>query len=109
MEAHSLRLHLAIALKEHEIRRACTAVEHILRAADILDDLHPAALEQVRDYCSDYVKGSKGKDTFSEFKRAYINMVVEHLENARQMERMTYRGITGKDWLDEAGEDQDKH
>ena len=73
METHSLRLYLSTALKEHEIRRACTAVEHILRAADILDDLHPVALEQVRDYCSDYIKGRH--DTFSEFKHAYINMV----------------------------------
>jgi hypothetical protein len=102
MEAHSLRLHLSIALKEHEIRRACTAVEHILRAADILDNLHPAALEQVRDYCNDYTKGRH--DTFSEFKHAYINMVIEHLENARQMERKFYGGITGEDWPDEDDE-----
>ena len=108
MEAHSLRLHLGIALKEHEIRRACTAVEHILRAADILDDLHPAALEQVRDYCSDYVKGRKGNDTFSDFKHAYINMVVEHLDIAREMERKFFGGITGEDWPDE-DEGQHKH
>src|SRR5258707_764179 len=34
MESESLRLHLAIALKAPEIRRACCAVEPILRAAD---------------------------------------------------------------------------
>src|SRR5215470_20015817 len=108
MEAHSLRLHLGIALKEHEIRRACTAVEHILRAADILDGLHPAALEQVWDYCSDYVKGRKGNDTFSDFKHAYINMVVEHLDITRQMERQFYGGITGENWHDE-DESQHEH
>jgi hypothetical protein len=74
-----------------------------MRSADILDQMPPEALEQIRDYCSDYVKG---KDTFSEFKRAYINMVVEHLENARQMERMTYRGITGKDWPEDEVQEQ---
>src|SRR5712672_3577173 len=97
---------LAPALKNHDIRRACCAVEAIKRSADILDQMPPEALEQNRDYCYEYSKGRKGKDTFSEFKHAYINMVVEHLDNARQMERMTYRGITGKDWIDEPGEDQ---
>jgi hypothetical protein len=77
-----------------------------MRSANILDQMSPEALEQIRDYWSDYVKGRKGQDTFSEFKHAYLNMVVEHLNNARQMERMTYRGITGKDWIDEPGEDQ---
>ena len=79
-----------------------------MRSANILDQMPPEALEQIRDYCSDYVKGSKGKDTFSEFKRAYINMVVEHLENARQMERMTYRGLTGKDWPENEVQEQHK-
>jgi hypothetical protein len=60
MERHSLSLHLAIALKNHEIRRACTAAEHILRAIEILDDLPPEALEVVRDYCDDYNNGRTG-------------------------------------------------
>jgi hypothetical protein len=106
MEAHSLRLYLSTALKEHEIRRACTAVEHILRATDILDDLHPVALEQVRDYCSDYIKGRH--DTFSEFKHAYINMVVEHLDITRQMERQFYGGITGENWPEDEVQEQHK-
>ena len=80
-----------------------------MRSADILDQMPPVALEQIRDYCTDYVKGRK--DTFSEFKHAYINMVIEHLDNARKTERMMYRGITGRDWLNETGEDegQDAH
>jgi hypothetical protein len=90
-----IRLHLADALRNHEIRRACTAVEHILHAADILDELHPSALEQIRDYCTEYNKGRKGK--FSEFKRAWIAMVVEHLDDARLRERRLYTGITGKE------------
>ena len=38
-------------------------------------------------------------------------MVIEHLDNARKTERMMYRGITGRDWLNEPGEDegQDAH
>jgi hypothetical protein len=100
----TIRAHLPFSLANQEIRRACTAVEHILSAGNILDELPPEALEAIRDYCSDYIKGRKG--AFSEFKRAYINMVVEHLENARQMERMTYRGITGKDWPEDEVQEQ---
>jgi len=100
-----IRALLPSALKNHDIRRACCAVEAIFRSADILDQMPPAALEQIRDYCSDYLKDSR-EDSFSEFKRAYIKMVIEHLDNARQTERMLYRGITGRDWLNEPGEDE---
>jgi phytoene/squalene synthetase len=96
MEEHSLRLHLKPALSTPEIRRAACAVEAIFRAADILDHEPPAVLEAVRDYCTDYNKGRKG--TESEFKAAWIKLVVEHLESARQMERKFYTGITGEDW-----------
>ena len=100
---------LPSALKNHDIRRACCAVEAILRSADILDQMPPECLEQIRDYCSDYIKGRK--DTFSEFKHAYIKMVIEHLGNARKTERLAFRGITGREWLNEPGEDgsQDTH
>ena len=95
METHSLRLYLADSLKEAEIRRTCCAVDAILRAGTILDELSPTSLEQVRDYCSEYNKGGKG--TFSEFKHAYINMVVEHLNDARMTEHRLFQGLTGKD------------
>ena len=95
METHSLRLHLGTALKEAEIRRTCCAVEAILRAGTILDELSPTCLEQVRDYCSDYNKGRKG--SFSEFKHAYIDMVVEHLNDARLRERRLFSAITGQE------------
>ncbi len=93
MEPHNLQLHLAIALKEPEIRRACCAVEAIFRAGTILDELSPTVLEQVRDYCTDWNKGRKG--TFSEFKHAWIDMVTDHLNNQRLQERRLYHGITG--------------
>ena len=101
---------LPSALKNHNIRRACCAVEAIYRSADILDQMPPTALEQIRDYCNDYLKGGQ-HDSFSEFKRAYIKMVIEHLDNARKTERLIFRGITGRDWLNEPGEDegQDRH
>jgi hypothetical protein len=86
---------LAVALKNHEMRRACTAVEHILRAAEILDDLPAAALVQIRDYCDDYIKCSAG--AFSDFKRAYIRLVVDHLGDMRVRERRLFQGITGRD------------
>src|SRR6266853_702436 len=94
MEPHDLRLHLAIALKEPEIRRACCAVEAIFRAGTILDELSPAVLEQVRDYCTDWNKGRKG--SFSEFKHAWIDLVADHLNEQRMTERRLYHGITGR-------------
>jgi hypothetical protein len=103
MEPESFSFHLAVALKNHEIRRACTAVEHVLQPADILEDLPPAALEQIRDYCDDYIKGSKG--VLSDFKRAYIGLVVDHLSNMRIRERRLFQGITGKDEQEETGKE----
>src|SRR5258705_11481991 len=67
----------------------------ILRAGTILDELSPTCLEQVRDYCSDYNRGRKG--SFSEFKHAYIDMVVEHLNDARLRERRLFSAITGQE------------
>jgi hypothetical protein len=95
MVAENFALHLSVALKNHEIRRTCTAVEHILRAAEILDGLPPAALEQIRDYCNDYIKGRT--NSFSDFKRAYIKLVVDHLSDMRLREHRLFQGITGKD------------
>jgi hypothetical protein len=89
----TIRAHLPFSLEHQEIRRACMVVEHILRAADILDDLPPSALEAIRDYCSHYIKDRKGK--FSDFKRAWVDMVVEQLNDARLRERRFYTGITG--------------
>jgi hypothetical protein len=94
----TMRAHLSSALRDHDIRRACCAVEHIMRSAEILDDLPPVALEQIRDYCTDYLgRGSR----FSEFKHAYINMVCEHLNDARLRERTLYTGITGREDYEE--------
>jgi hypothetical protein len=101
MEIESFSVQLAVALKNHEMRRACTAVEHILRAAEILDDLPAAALEQIRDYCDDYIKCRTG--AFSDFKRAYIKLVVNHLSDMRDRERRLFQGITGKDEQEETG------
>jgi hypothetical protein len=79
-------------------------VEHILRAADILDDLPPSALEAIRDYCSDYTKDRTGK--FSDFKRAWIDMVVEHLNDARLRERRFY--TAGRTAAPDDDDDHDK-
>jgi hypothetical protein len=87
--------YLAVALEDHKMRRACTAVEHILCAAEILDDLPAAALELIRDHCDNYVKGRTG--AFSDFKRAYIKLVVDHLNDKRVRERRLLQGITGID------------
>jgi hypothetical protein len=89
----NLKLYMPIALKNHEVRLACHAVERITGVGDVLDNLSPAALEMIRDHCSDCVKGRHG--AMSEFKRAYINLVVEHLNDARLHERRLYHGITG--------------
>jgi hypothetical protein len=93
MEPESFKHHITVALKSSEIRRACCAVEAIFRAGDILDTLPPTALEQVRDCCTDYNEGRVG--SFSEFKRAWIDMVADHLNEQRMTERRLYHGIMG--------------
>jgi hypothetical protein len=90
----TIRAHLPYSLAHQDIRRACTVVEHILRAADILDELPPDALVAIRDYCNDYVKGRRG--TFSDFKRAWVDMVIEHLDDARLRERRLFTGMPGR-------------
>jgi hypothetical protein len=90
----TIRAHLPYSLAHQEIRRACTVVEHILRSADLLDELPPEALEAIRDYCTDYIKDRKGK--FSDFKRAWVEMVIEHLDDARLRERRLFTGITDR-------------
>jgi hypothetical protein len=94
MELGSLKLCLPDALKNHEIRRACHAVERVMGVGDVLDNLSTAAREMIRDYCTDYVKGHNGP--MSDFKRAYISVVIEHLNDARLHERRLYYGITGE-------------
>jgi hypothetical protein len=98
LDVAPLELHLPGALRDRDIRRACIAVEHILGAAEILDDLPPAALEQIGD-CTDYNRGRKG--TFSEFRPAGLNTVIEHLNDARLRERRLYTGITGREDYEE--------
>jgi hypothetical protein len=93
MEPERFNYHLTVALENAEIRRACCAVEAIFRAGTILDELSPACLEQVRDYCTAWNKGRKG--VFSEFKHAWIDMVTDHLNNQRLQERRLFHGITG--------------
>jgi hypothetical protein len=48
----------------------------------------------IRDYCADYVKGRTG--AMSDFKRAYINLVIEHLNDAKVQECRLYHGLTGR-------------
>jgi hypothetical protein len=79
------------ALRTADIRRACCAVEAIFRAGNILDELPPAALEEIRDYCTEWNKGREG--TYSEFKAAWIKMVVEHLNDVRLRERRIFTGM----------------
>jgi hypothetical protein len=87
----AIRVHLPTALRNEDIRHACCAVEAIFRAANLLDTLPPPALEQIRDYCSDSVKDRTG--AFSAFKRAYINLVIEHLNDAEMRERRLFHEI----------------
>lgn len=94
MEPHAKRTYLAAALREPEIRRACRAVDRIITAGDALDHMSPTTLEVVRDYCAEQTKGTRG--TFSEFRHAWVQLVVDHLNDARTLERRLYYGITGR-------------
>jgi hypothetical protein len=60
----------------HAARTQDTRNPTRLRAGDILDTEPPAVLEEIRDY-----KGRK--DTFSAFEHAWIDLVVQHLADAR--------------------------
>jgi hypothetical protein len=51
-----------------------------MRAGEILDTLHARGLEQIGDCCTDYNEGCKGK--VSDFKRAWVEMMIEHLDSA---------------------------
>jgi hypothetical protein len=95
MEEHNIRLHAPIAFRSPEIRRACCAIEAVFRAVDILDREPPVILELVRDFCDDVAKGRK--DHFSDFKRAYITLVIDQLNDAKLRERRLFHGITGLD------------
>jgi hypothetical protein len=90
----SVRAHLPFSLAHQEIRRSCMVVEHIMAAGDMLDRLPPDCLVAIRDYCTEWNKDRKGSE--SEFKAAWIAMVVDHLNDARLRERRLYTGITGK-------------
>jgi hypothetical protein len=59
----------------------------------MLDHMSPTTLEVVRDYCAERTKGTTG--TSSEFRRAWIE-VVDHLNDARTLERRLCSGITGR-------------
>jgi hypothetical protein len=95
MEPNEKRKYLAAALREPEIRRACHLVERIITAGDILDHMSPTTLEVVRDYCAERTTGTTGAS--NEFRRAWIKLVVDHLNDARMLERRLCCGITGSD------------
>jgi hypothetical protein len=80
--------HLPDALQNPDLRRACRDAEAIFRAGNILDELPPACLEEVRDYCSTWNDGRKG--SFSEFRHAWIDMVAERLNDQRLRENRLY-------------------
>jgi hypothetical protein len=70
--------HLPDSLRNHDIRCTCYAVEAILRTADMLDELPSECPEH-----------------------AYIDRVVEHLNDRRLRERRLYTGITGREDYEE--------
>jgi hypothetical protein len=94
MEPHAKRSYLAAALRDPEIRRACRAVDRIITAGDALDHMSPTTLEVVRDYCADVARAPDGPNV--EFRKAWVDIVVEHLNDARTLERRLCYGITGK-------------
>jgi hypothetical protein len=94
MEPEKLEHYLTTALKEPEIRRACYALESIIRGGLILDDLSPRCLEFLQGRCEEYEKEQHG--TEHEFKRAWMAMVAEHLADAKLRERRLHRALTGE-------------
>jgi hypothetical protein len=59
----------------------------------MLDHMSPTTLEVVRDYCAEQTRGITG--TSGEFRCAWIELVVDHLNDARTLEWRLCCGITG--------------
>jgi hypothetical protein len=59
----------------------------------MLDHMWPTTLEVVRDYCAEQTRGITS--TSGEFRCAWIELVVDHLNDARTLERRLCCGITG--------------
>jgi hypothetical protein len=55
------------------------------------------ASEHIRDYCTEYMKVKRANGAFSEFKLGYLHMVIDHLNDARMIERRAVAGLTGRD------------
>lgn len=95
MEPQRLQIHLGIALKSLEIRKAVAALERLHDAYELLDGLSPAVLKCMADHLEKQYGTRIG--CMGTFKRAYIALVKEHLEEARKAERRLFHGITNTD------------
>lgn len=95
MEPHRLEIHLGIALKTLQIRKAIAALERLHDAHELLNGLSPPVLKLMAEFLEQQYRCQLG--SMGEFKRAYIKVVKEHLEAARKDERRLLHGITGKD------------
>ena len=60
----------------------------------MLDHMSPTTLELVRDYCAEQARVTTGAS--DEFRRAWIELVVDHMNDARTLERRLCNGITGR-------------
>jgi len=91
-QAH-LRIHLDAALKSTEIRKACAALEQFRSGIDLLEDLSEETLIVLREHVhkTDGEKhGPRG-----DFLRAYLVLVDNLIQEARQTNRRLMHGITG--------------
>lgn len=91
MDKARLQIHLSVALKTVQIRKACAAIERLRSAAGLLHGLTPDTLTILHDYVVKECLPKPGSD--GELARAYLRLVDEENVEKRRQERRERYGI----------------
>jgi hypothetical protein len=93
MDKQGLKTQIGVSLSLDVVRRAAAAYEMIKSANLMLDSLPISALEALRDYAADKLKGRNGRMVLCE--RHYVEHLDELIKQTRDDERRLLYGITG--------------
>lgn len=91
MDKARLQIHLSVALKTTQIRRACAAIERLRSAVGLLHGLSPDTLSVLHDYVVRECLPKPGTD--GELALAYLKLVDEENVEKRKQERRERYGI----------------
>jgi hypothetical protein len=93
IDKQALKTQIGVSLSLDVVRRAAAAYEMIKSANLLLEMLPISALEALRDYAADKLKGRNGRMVLCE--RHYVEHLDELIEQTRADERRLLYGITG--------------